>query len=164
MWAQTVVDAPESYRAWIAFGTLLYLTTSQERGIQAYHLGLELYDKSAGPMLQLAEWYRKRDDCPNAIPLYTKALTMVEYAPALASLTACLAWEGHYRTAQQMALRGMRTGYFGGLFHVWFRTALDAERAGAPVHTAKFPKGHDYLFAQEAPTAPGLAPGAKLVP
>ena len=163
MWAQTVVDAPESYRAWIAFGTLLYLTTSQERGIQAYHIGLSLYDQSPGPMLQLAEWYRTREECPKAIPLYTTALTFVEYAPALTSLTSCLAWEGDYRGAQQAALRGMKTGYFGGLFHVWFRTALDAERGNAPVHSVRFPKGHGYLFDQPTANPAGLQPGEKLV-
>ena len=164
MWAQTVIDAPESYRAWVAFGTLLYRTTSQDRGILAYRIALELYDKSPAPLLQLGEWYRERGSCSEAIPLFRQALTLIEFAPALTSLTACLAWEGDYQGAQQTALRGMRTGVYSGMFHVWFRTALDAERAHAPPHTVRFPKGHEYLFDKPTANAAVVPVEGKLLP
>ncbi len=164
MWAQTVIDAPESYRAWVAFGTLVYHKESPERGMLAYRIALQLYDKSEGPIIQLAEWYRQRESCPEAIPLYRQALRLREFAPAMASLSACLSWEGDYRGAQQIALRGMKTGLYGGIFHIWFRTALDAEHAGAPAHTIRFPKGHEYLFDKPTPNAAGNQMGGKLLP
>lgn len=164
MWAQTVIDAPESYRAWVAFGTLVYHKQSPERGILAYRIALQLYDKSEGPIIQLAEWYRQRESCSEAIPLYRQALLLREFAPAMASLTACLAWEGDYREAQRIALRGMKTGLYGGIFHVWFRTALAAEQSHAPSHTVRFPKGYEYLFDKPTPNAAGEQMGGKLLP
>jgi hypothetical protein len=164
MWAQTIVDAPESYRAWVAFGALAYRMVSPERGIHAYRIALQLYDQSEGPILQLAEWYRQRSSCPEAIPLYRQVLALRDFAPAMASITGCLVWEGDYQGAQQMALRGMKTGYYGGVFHLWFRTALEAERSHAPPHTVRFPKGYDYLFDKPTPNAGGMQIGGKLLP
>ncbi|MES2124144.1 MAG: hypothetical protein V4503_05595 [Gemmatimonadota bacterium] len=163
MWSQTVVDAPDGYRSWVAFGSLAYRIVGHERGINAYHIALRLYDKAEGPIIQLAEWYRVADQCPTAIPLYYKALALREFAPAMASLAACLAWEGDYAATKAIALRGLRTGYYGGVFHVWFRTALDAERSHAPIHTVRFPAGHGYLFNEPAPNPAGVEMGGKLV-
>ena len=164
MWSQTLIDAPQSYRAWVAFGTLVYTLESPERGIHAYNVALQLYDKSEGPILQLAEWYRQRADCPEAIPLYRKVLALREFAPAMASIAGCLLWEGDYRGAQQMALRGMKTGYYGGVFHIWYRTAQEAERTHAPVHTVRFPKGYGYLFDTLTPNARVVQWGGRLLP
>ena len=156
MWAQTIIDAPQGYRAWIAFGTLLYQSASEDRGILAYRIGLQLYDGFEGPIIQLADWYRQRNACPDAIVLYRKALALSEAQPTLVGLAACLAWEGDYRGAQQIALRGMQTGLNGSIYHLWFRTALDAERTRAPVHTVRFPKGHEHLFGTPQPRVPGM--------
>ena len=164
MWSQTIVDAPQSYRAWVAFGAIAYKMISPERGIHAYKVALQLYDKSEGPILQLAEWYRLRGSCEEAAPLYRQVLALREFAPAMASYTGCLVWEGDYRGAQEMALRGLKTGYYSTLFHVWFRTALAAERNHAPVHTVRFPKGYDYLFDKPTPNGGGLQFGGKLLP
>ncbi|MEO5798375.1 MAG: hypothetical protein ABIZ70_13405 [Gemmatimonadales bacterium] len=164
MWGQTIIDAPESYRAWVAFGTLVYRRESAERGILAYRIALKLYDKSEGPMIQLAEWYRQREDCPQAIPLYRQALALRNFAPAMASLAACLTWEGQYHEAQQVALNGMKTGMYGGIFHIWFRTALAAEQQHTPARTVRFPTGHEYLFDKPTPNAAGEQMGGKLLP
>lgn len=164
MWSQTLVDAPDSYRAWVAFGTLVYRLESPERGIDAYRVALQLYDKSEGPILQLAEWYRQRSDCPEAIPLYRQVLTLRDFAPAMASITRCLVWEGDYRGAKEMALRGLKTGYYSTVFHLWFRTALEAERAHAPMHTVRFPKGYGYLFDKPTPNAGVIQWGGRLLP
>ncbi|MEP6590948.1 MAG: hypothetical protein ABJC19_07180 [Gemmatimonadota bacterium] len=161
MWRQTVIDAPDGYRAWVAFGSLAYRIVGHDRGIYAYRVALTLYDKAEGPIIQLAEWYRIDDKCPTAIPLYYQALALREFAPAMASLAACLAWEGDYRRTQEIALRGMRTGYYGGVFHVWYRTAVDAERAKAPIHTVRFPPGHENLFTQAVPGVSGFEAGTK---
>ncbi len=164
MWSQTIVDAPQSYRAWVAFGAIAYRMISPERGIHAYQVALQLYDKSEGPILQLAEWYRIRGSCPEAIPLYRKVLALREFAPSMASLTGCLVWEGDYRGAEEMALRGLKTGYYSTLFHLWFRTALAAERSHAPVHSVRFPTGYDYLFDTPTPNGGAIQFGGKLLP
>lgn len=161
MWSQTVVDAPTGYRSWVAFGSLAYRILGHDRGFNAYHIALKLYDKAEGPIIQLAEWYRVDNQCPTAIPLYYQALALREFAPAMASLAACLAWEGDYKAAQEISLRGLKTGYYGGVFHVWFRTALDAERNNAPIHSVRFPPGHGFLFNEPAPNPAGVEMGGK---
>lgn len=164
MWRQTLIDAPDSYRARVAFGTLLYRHGWPDRGIESYRQALRLWDKTEGPIIQLAEWHRERAECELAIPLYRYALTLRDFAPARSSLVACLAWIGQYREARLQALEGMRSGYYGGIFHIWIRTMLDAERASPPPppHTVRFPTGHKNLFDGNVPRVGGLKAGGML--
>jgi len=41
----------------------------------------------------------------------------------------------------------MKTGLNGGIFDLWFRTAVD---------TVRFPKGHEYFFSKPTPNAAGM--------
>ncbi len=146
MWGQTVIDVPDSYRARVAFGSLLMRAGYEDAAIASYAQSVELWDQVSGPMWQLAEWLRNLDQCEAAVPYYRRTVELSDFAPARASLVSCLVWLGRYQDAKAYALPATGTDGYSGIFRIWLRTADSALRVGAPPRTVRFPKGHDYLF------------------
>ncbi len=153
MWAQTVIDVPDSYRARMALGTLLMKAGYPDRAIHQYEAATELWDQAWGPYYQLGEWYRHRGDCQSAIRAYSRVLELHDVVPARASLSTCLVWEGRYKEAHEVAMQGVGGKYYAGIFRAWVRTADSAEAIDAPPHTVTFPEGYNYLFIGEIDSA-----------
>lgn len=146
LWRQTVIDAPDSYRARVALGSLMLGIGWKDRGEQAFRDGLALWDGSSGPLFTLADMYRRQNRCADALPLYIKALAIEEFAPGRASLVTCRAFLGQYAPARQEALDGMRSGFYTQIFRVWVRTLDGAMRTNLPPGTVRFPAEFNYLF------------------
>jgi hypothetical protein len=141
LWGQTVMDVPTSYRAWVALGALVNRMGQRDRAIYIYEEALRLWDGTSGPVWQLAEWYRLRGDCPRAVPLFARTLELTEFAPARASMIACLVGAGRYEESRELALEGIREGTFTPVFRSWVRTIDRAIREGAPPGTVAFDPG-----------------------
>lgn len=146
MWGQTVIDVPDSYRAYVAFGSLLMRAGYEDAAIDAYARSVELWDQVSGPMWQLAEWLRNLDRCEAAIPYYRRTVELSDFVAARASMVSCLMWLGDYAEAKAYALPAVGTDGYSGIFRVWVRTADSAIRVGAPPRTVRFPPGYDHLF------------------
>ncbi len=142
MWAQTTVDVPTSYRAWVAIGSLINRMGHNDRAIYMFEEALRLWDGTSGPVWQLAEWYRMRGDCARAVPLFARTLELSEFAPARSSLIACLVNDGRYVESRTLALEGIRAGVLTPIFRAWVRTIDDAIGTGAAPGTVRFnPEG-----------------------
>lgn len=161
MWAQTVIDVPDSYRARMALGTLLMQAGHPERAIAQYDVATRLWDRAWGPYYQLAEWLRMRGDCDRAIPAYRRVLEIENVIPAKASLVTCLVWVGDYAEAKRLAMEGIGSGALVGIFRVWLRTADSAQRVGAPPRTVTFPAGNEHLFEAVADSSVIAGPGRR---
>lgn len=138
LWAQTVIDVPTSYRAWTAFGTMLRLSGHPEKAVGAYAEALRLWDRTSGPVYQLATWYREAGNCDAATPLYRRTLELTEFAPARTGLLSCLTRAGDYTEARAVALGGIQAGVFVTIFRGWFRTVDRAIRTQAPPGTVHY--------------------------
>lgn len=109
--AQSVIDAPDSYRAHHMLGQW-YL----ERGRRApgeYHLrrALELFPHDPVVMYNLAEEYRKVGWCKPAIPLYQSAFAIANaMRKSQYGLAACLLEELDMAGARRSALTAIRWG------------------------------------------------------
>lgn len=141
IWAQTVIDVPTSYRAWVAVGQLLEIMGDRQRALYMFEQAVALWDNTSGPLWQLAEWHRMDGNCEGAVPLYRRTLELNEYARARASLIACLVFLGDYREARELSLVGMRVGKHFPVFRAWLRTADQAIRDQAPPGTVRFDPG-----------------------
>ncbi len=155
LWRQTVIDAPFSYRARMAFGAQLISVGYVEQGEQQFREGIELWAGSSGPLFTLADRYRHKERCEEAVPLYEQALAIEEFAPGRAALVSCRAWLGDYRRARTEAIEGLRSGYYSGVFRQWVRSLDAAIRTNAPPRTVRFPADKSHLFAQ-ATLQPGV--------
>ncbi len=120
LWSQTVIDAPDSYRAWVALGSLINRPEQKELAIRFTKRGVELY-ANAGVAMGLAQLYQGNNQCYLAIPVFEQALRLKEFAPGRAEYLSCLTWEGQYERAYTEAMRGISTGRYHTVFRLWRR-------------------------------------------
>ncbi|HRP07206.1 MAG TPA: tetratricopeptide repeat protein [Gemmatimonadales bacterium] len=137
-WGQTLVDAPTSYRAWVAFGSLLDRLGHRDRAIHAYEQGVALWSNTSGPIWQLAEWYRQAGDCTKAAPMFARTLELNEFAPARIGLINCQVKLGNYQEARTAALGGIREGFATEIFRTWLRTVDQAIKLGLPPSEVRY--------------------------
>ncbi len=146
LWRQTVIDAPDSYRARVALGALMLGLGWTESGEAQLVEGIALWDGSSGAIFTLADRYKHSERCADAVPLYEKALAIEEFAPGRAGLVTCRAFLGQYAQARQEAFDGLRIGFYSEIFRVWIRTLDVAIRTEAPAGTVRFPVNMNHLF------------------
>lgn len=146
LWRQTVIDAPDGYRARVALGALMLGIGWTDQGEAQLREGIALWDGSTGPLFTLADRYKHGDRCAEAVPLYEKALAIEEFAPGRAGLVTCRAFLGQYAQARQEAFDGLRIGFYSEIFRVWIRTLDQAMRTDAPPGTVRFPADKNHLF------------------
>lgn len=154
LWAQTVIDAPDSYRAWIALGSLLTDPRHEQMAIDFTERGVAIWP-NPGVMFGLAQRYQHRGECPKAIPMFERALAMKEFAPGRSEYISCLTWEGRYDDAHAAAMVGMGTEYYNGPFRAWLRFLDVARREHPPRHSLVNPPGIDTLYTDEQ-SEPGV--------
>jgi hypothetical protein len=154
LWTQTVIDAPDSYRAWVGLGSLMVRPEHQEIGRRFTARGIAIYEHPA-VLLGLAQQYQGSNRCDEAIPLFARALELVQFAPGRSEYLSCLTWEGDYTRAYHEAMLGIQSGYYHTVFRAWRRYLEDAMREAAPPHTRFAPPGLDKVMTT-AESEPGV--------
>jgi protein O-mannosyl-transferase len=111
LFVQSVVDAPDSYRAHHMLGQLYFERGERARGEHHLRRALELFPHDPVVAYNLAEEYRKAGWCKPAIPLYRSAFVI---APAMRKsqygLAACLLEELDMEGARRTALNTISWG------------------------------------------------------
>jgi hypothetical protein len=141
LWAQTVIDAPLSYRAHYAYAAVLFNLKIERTSEQEYKRALALYPAAWPARLQLADHYRLAGFCYPAITLYHEVLlASPNETDARGSLIACLINLGEYREASREARLGASYGVESEAFRRYEQIADSADRVKAPAHTVKLPE------------------------
>lgn len=151
LWRQTVIDAPDSYRARFALGYLMAQMGWKERGEVFMRAAIERYDRATGQLVTLADQLRQAGRCAEAVPYYRRALDVDEFAPGRAAYIACLAYLGRYQAGRDAALLGIRSEQDARVFLVWFRTLDAARRHPPPPGTVTFPANQMHLLTGALP-------------
>ena len=119
LFAQTVVDAPRSYRAQFFYGQMLFQQGKRAEGERRLRLAIALNPtpSDVSPLNYLATEYRDAGLCPQALPLYERALANDAARPDVRyGLAACLLSVGRVDEARRLAQDGVRRGDFKSLF------------------------------------------------
>jgi protein O-mannosyl-transferase len=117
--AQTIVDAPRSYRAQFFYGQLMFDQGKRAEGERHLRLAIALNPTPAdvSPLNYLATEYRDAGMCPQALPLYERALANDSERPDVRyGLAACLLAVGRVDDARRLARDGVQRGDFKPLF------------------------------------------------
>jgi hypothetical protein len=135
LFTQTVLDAPRSYRAQFFYGQLLF---AQGRRAEAErHLSLAIAlnptPSDVSPLNYLATEYRDAGMCPQAMPLYRRAIENDASRPDVRyGLADCLLRTGRFDDARRLATDGVRRGDLKPLF-VQLIARIDSV-SGKPAH------------------------------
>jgi predicted Zn-dependent protease len=119
LFAQTVEDAPLSYRAQFFYGQLLFQQGRRAEGERHLRLAIALNPtlSDVSPLNYLATEYRDAGLCPQALPLYERALANDEARPDVRyGMAACLLETGRASEARRLAQDGVRRGDLKTLF------------------------------------------------
>lgn len=146
LWYQTVIDAPQSYRAQQAYGSVLFQVGMERTAERHYQKAIALYPHAWPLLLEYADKLRERGHC-NAALLYYKqvlALTPQQSGPR-ASEIACLVYTGNYALAVREARIGGGYGIQTGTFGLYKQIADSALRANAPTGSVVLPPPIDSL-------------------
>lgn len=154
LWTQAVIDAPDSYRAWVGLGSLMTRPEHLEMGRQFMARGMLIYPQP-GILFGLAQKYQGRNACDRAIPFFAQALQLKEFAPGRSEYLSCLTWEGEYDRAYAEAMQGIRSGYYHRVFRAWRRYLEEVRRERPRRHTRFAPPDIGRLLTTEK-TEPGV--------
>jgi len=119
LFAQTVEDAPLSYRAQFFYGQIMFARGKVAEGERRLRLAIALNPtpSDVSPLNYLATQYRDAGMCPQALPLYERALAQAEQRPDVRyGLASCLLAVGRTDAARRLAADGVRRGQLRGLF------------------------------------------------
>lgn len=140
LWFQTTIDAPLSYRAHHAYGSLLFEVKMEGSAEREYRRAIQLYPKGIPVYIDLGDKYRVAGHCEPAIREYKDVLRMLpNHISVRASEVACLLYLGRYREAAAEARLGASYGYQPKSLALYAEIADSAERAHAPLHSINLP-------------------------
>lgn len=133
LFAQTVRDLPDAYRAHYHLGAWLLEHDSLAAGEREMRAAIALFSRDYEPRAYLAESYRKHNLCLPALPLYREAVGIVPRAGVpRAGWVACLIGLAQYDSARAVARRGLGKGWEGEAELTRLIGVADSlERAGA---------------------------------
>ncbi|GAC1688611.1 MAG: tetratricopeptide repeat protein [Gemmatimonadaceae bacterium] len=127
LFAQMLVDAPQSYRARWAHAAYLFEQGDTLRGERELRKAITLFPYDGDPMMDLANKYRARLRCEPAEVLYRAVLNLNPvFTEARRSLAACLVWRGEFAAARQEAQTGLAYGYAASDFRILLAIADSA--------------------------------------
>ncbi|HET7025261.1 MAG TPA: hypothetical protein VFI39_08675 [Gemmatimonadales bacterium] len=107
LWGESMLDAPRSYRVNEAFAYLMQRIGRNDRFVYYMHEAIGFAGRSARLNSDLGNWYRNRNDCDSALPLYFESIRIgPDNEPTRASILACLFARGSYRQALGIATVG----------------------------------------------------------
>lgn len=140
LWYQTVLDAPESYRAQRAYGEVLFEVGMQGSAEKHYLRAIEIFPNAWPLLLDFADKLRTHGHCDAALPYYYKVLALTpQQSGPRASEIACLVYLGDYAKASSEALLGGSYGIQNGTFSMYRHIADSARAANAPPKTVTLP-------------------------
>ena len=119
LFAQTVRDAPSSYRAQFFYGQMMFEQGQRAAGEQHLRRAIALNPtrSDASPLNYLATQYRVAGMCAQALPLYERALAGDRARPDVRyGLAECLLASGRVDDARRLAEDGVRRGDLATLF------------------------------------------------
>jgi hypothetical protein len=140
LWFQTVIDAPKSYRAQAAYGSVLFQVGMERSAERRYQAAIALYPNAWPPLLDYADKLRERGHCYAALPYYRKVLAFTpQQGGVRASEVACLVNVGDYAEAVREARVGGGYGIQTGTFGLYAQIADSARRVNAPIGSVRLP-------------------------
>ena len=140
LWFQTVIDAPLSYRAHHAYGSVLFEDKMERSAEAEYRRAIQLFPKGVPVHVDLADKYRVAGHCEPAIREYEEVLRMVPgQISARASEVACLLYLGRYHEAAAEARLGASWGVQNKTLALYAEIADSADRVHAPLHSINLP-------------------------
>ncbi len=146
LWNQTVIDAPNSYRAQQAFGSVLWELHSEREAVGHYLRAIELYPKAWPLLLDYADKLRERGHCDAALKYYRMVLELTpQQSGPRASEVACLIYTGDYAKASREARIGGGYGIQTGTFGLYGHIADSALKVNAPIGSVVLPPPIDSL-------------------
>jgi hypothetical protein len=149
LWYQSIIDAPKSYRAQQAYGSVLFQVGMEHSAELRYQRAMTLFPKAWPLYLDLADKLRERGKCEPALHYYREVLLLTpSQSGPRASEVACLVYLGYYTKAASEARLGAGYGVQTGTFGLYAHIADSAARVHAPPRTVVLPPPID------APSAP----------
>ncbi len=146
LWFQSVIDAPLSYRAHHAYGSILFDVKMERSAEIEYRRAIRLFPKGIPVYIDLADKYRVAGHCDPAIREYQEVLRMVPgNITARASEVACLLYLGRYREAAAEARLGASFGVQNKTLALYAEIADSANRVHAPLHSINLPPPVDSI-------------------
>lgn len=107
LWGESMLDAPESFRVNEAFAYLMQRIGRNDRFVHYMREAIAFAGRSARLNGNLGDWYRNRNDCDSALPLYAESIRIdPDNEVTRASVLACLFARGRYRQALGIATVG----------------------------------------------------------
>jgi hypothetical protein len=146
LWFHTVLDAPESYRAQEAYGSVLFQVGMQGSGERHYQKAIALYPHAWPLLLDYADKLRELGRCDAALIYYNQVLALTpQQSGPRASEIACLIYTGNYALAVKEARVGSGYGIQTGTLGIYGRIADSALKAHAPIGSVVLPPPIDTL-------------------
>src|ERR1019366_6822792 len=134
------IDAPESYRAQQAYGSVLFQVGMERSAEHHYQEAIRLYPHAWPLLLEYADKLRERGHCEAALHYYAQVLALTpQQAGPRSSEVACLVYTGDYASAVREARLGAGYGVQTGTFGVYLEIAERALQSHAPIGSVILP-------------------------
>ena len=130
LFAQSVLDEPDSYRTHYVLGTWYMEHERKSDAELEFRKGLKLFPYDPYLAFSLAEAYRTSGMCAPALPLYKLAREVdPEFPVGRSQYALCLFDQAHYDEARRMALAAVNAGGLVGRLHNVIRVIDSAQKA-----------------------------------
>lgn len=111
LFAQTVRDAPASYKAHLAYSTVLFQHHRRREAFEEIHLAHRLFPKDVGVLEYAAEQYSRVEGCDRAVGLFRIVLADDPgRARSRLGLASCLIAMGQHEDARKTIREGLAIG------------------------------------------------------
>lgn len=132
LFAQTILDAPASYQAHLAYGLTLISEKRNREALDELRLARLIYPNDASLLEYTGVEYSRMKRCPVAIPLLRRALALEPLrAASRVSLIACLIQFREFKEAKSEIVQGLAQGGSRQAFER-LRTIADSIEAATP--------------------------------
>jgi len=112
LFAQTVVDAPNNYRAHWSYGLYLYEHGEKEAAFRTLQTAMTLFPYDASLYNDVGDVYRTDGHCEQSIPLYQKALLLnPDLRYTRSRMASCYMRLGDYGSARLELRKLVNSGY-----------------------------------------------------
>jgi Flp pilus assembly protein TadD len=137
LFAQTVLDAPTSYRAHLGYSLALKSQKRDREALDELRLARLIYPDNLNLLEYTAAEYSRMNRCPLAIPHFRRALEMDPGgARSRHGLAVCLIWLGQFREARSEIVHGLAYGGWRESFER-LRTIADSLEAAKPLRSSE---------------------------
>jgi Tfp pilus assembly protein PilF len=111
LFAQTVVDAPASYKAHLAYAAMLFEKNQRKAAFEEIGLAHALFPNDIDVLQYAAENYSGVEGCGFAVGLYARVLEVEpRRAETRVNFVRCLTAMGRYAEARRAIRQGLATG------------------------------------------------------